>query len=84
MHWSHGGHEFNFSNENDIKKLNEWKEKSLISKSYKTAINVWTNKDKEKMNCAKENNLNYIILWNKNDMEEFYENYKKKKKRKHC
>ena len=34
---------------------------------YEAAINVWTKKDKEKIKIAKENNLNYIILWNNED-----------------
>jgi hypothetical protein len=70
-YWMHGGHWFDDTNEDDLKILNKWKEKSKVSSIYKTAINVWTKSDIEKRNCAIKNNLNYIVLWNKTDIDNF-------------
>lgn len=60
-HWSHGNHPFNESDLNDIKLLEIWKEKS--SNFYQSAINVWTKKDVEKRNVAKNNKLNYLEIF---------------------
>ena len=62
-HWTHGGHSFDKNNEDDIKKLNEWKEKSKTSKFYENAIIVWTQRDVEKQRVAKENKLNYKVIY---------------------
>ena len=35
---------------------------------YNTCIRVWTHSDVEKRNCAKKNNLNYVVLWSKHDI----------------
>ena len=35
---------------------------------YKTCIRVWTQSDVEKRNCAKNNKLNYVVLWSKQDI----------------
>ena len=60
-HWTHGGHPFNKNNQEDIDKLNLWKSKS--TKFYNTAINVWTIRDINKCNIAKQNNLNYLAIY---------------------
>lgn len=62
-HWTHGGHPFNANNQEDINKLNEWKEKAKTSKFYQTAIEVWTIRDVEKQECAKRNKLNYQVIY---------------------
>ena len=62
-HWTHGGHPFDETNEEDIKTLNEWKEKAKTSKFYKNAIETWTIRDVKKAKCAKENNLNYKVIY---------------------
>ena len=46
--WTHGNHMFDINNENDLKLLNIWKEKSINHKYYNTAIYVWTILDLEK------------------------------------
>lgn len=61
--WTHGLHPFDFNNKDDIKKLNIWKEKSIKSKYYKTAIDVWTKTDVYKRNIAQKNNLNYLEVF---------------------
>ena len=68
--WMHNNHLFTNFHE-DLVILNMWKEKSKTHLQYITAIDVWTRKDIEKYNCAKQNNLNYVILWNKNDIDIF-------------
>ena len=69
IHWTHGGHWFN--EDNDLNILNQWKEKAKKSKYYRLAIKIWTEVDPNKYNIAKENKLNYIVLWNLEDIEQF-------------
>ena len=63
FHWTHGEHPFNKNNEEDIKKLNEWIEKSKTSKYYKNAVYVWTNLDVRKLTTLKNNHLNYQFIY---------------------
>lgn len=67
-YWTHGGHWFDENNPIDVNKLNELIEKSKYHSMYKTYIRVWTQSDVEKRNCAKNNNLNYVVLWSKQDI----------------
>ena len=60
-HWTHGGKLFE-NTENDKVLLDKWKSKN--TKFYNRAIETWTNLDVRKYNIAKENNLNYIIFYN--------------------
>lgn len=62
-HWTHGGHPFDINNEDDIKKLDEWKEKAKTSKFYENAIQIWTKRDVEKQRIAKENKINYKVIY---------------------
>ena len=59
-HWSHGHHKFDINDQNDLNKLRKWQEKSTISNYYKRAIEIWTIRDVNKRNTAKQNNLNYL------------------------
>ena len=68
-YFTHGGHWFDENNEKDIKKLQDITEKSKIHSMYKTFIRVWTDSDVCKRKCAKQNKLNYVVLWNKKDIE---------------
>lgn len=70
-HWTHGFHWFDETNPEDIKTLNIWKEKAKSSEFYKSAIDIWTKKDLEKKMIAEQNNLNYIVLWNRNDIDTY-------------
>ena len=65
--WIHGHTPYIGSKENEMK-LKEWKQKAVTSDYYKRAIVTWTISDVKKRNTAKENNLNYIELWNLNDI----------------
>jgi len=72
LHWTHGGKWFNPSHNEDVIKLEKWKEKSNSgSKYYANAIKVWTERDVSKRNTAKKNNLNYIVLWNLEDINDW-------------
>lgn len=59
-HWTHGGKPFEGTVE-DCEKLNKWKSKN--TKFYNNAIICWTIRDVKKRNTAKQNNLNYIEIW---------------------
>lgn len=69
---SHGEHPFDPSNKNDLDLLESWKEKSKKSQFYKNLIETWTIKDPLKQKIAKENNLNYKLIYNKSQMEELF------------
>lgn len=62
--WTHGDHPFDPTNEEDLKLVRKWEEKSQTSTYYKNAIKVWTISDPLKTKTAKENNLNYITIYN--------------------
>ena len=64
-HWTHGGRPFDKDDSNCIEQLNIWESKAAEGlKFYKSAIYTWTNLDCRKMNIAKENNLNYEVIYN--------------------
>ena len=69
--WTHGGHFFDPNNPEDLAKLEKWKSKH--SKFYDNAIQNWTVRDLEKLECARKNNLNYLVCWSE---EEFIKNIK--------
>lgn len=62
LHWTHGGEPFNNSEKN-LKLLNEWVEKSKTSDFYLRAIEIWTKRDLLKIETAKKNNLNYLVIY---------------------
>ena len=49
--WTHGGHPFDANNPNDIALLESWKEKP--TPYYDSAIDVWTHRDPQKRETAK-------------------------------
>ena len=61
--WHHGPHPLNPNNEEDINLLNEWKEKAKTSSQFQAAIYTWTVRDQLKIKTAKENNLNYKLIY---------------------
>lgn len=76
----HGGHPYNENNNDDLKIVNKWKEKSKelsfngnTKNSYKSAIYVWTISDVKKRQYANEHKLNYIEFWSINDVKQFIE-----------
>ena len=68
--WTHQTHPYNPLNEDD--KTIAYKLKTHGTTFYTTAYEVWTKSDPAKRQEAKNNNLNYIELWNINQFEEFY------------
>ena len=62
-HWTHGGHTFDPNNEKDLQKVEEWQRKAANSEYMQYAIMNWTIRDPLKLKTAKENNLNYQIIW---------------------
>ena len=68
--WMHGGHYFNKYNKEDLEKLQVWKNKKS-ERLYETAIDVWTKSDLLKRKIAKNNKLNYIVLWTLDDINEY-------------
>lgn len=60
-HPSHGPHPFDKTNIEDINCLNEYKAKH--TKYYDKIIEVWTVRDVNKRNIAKENKLNYLEVF---------------------
>lgn len=73
--WTHGGHFFNENNQEDLDKLEKWKNKN--TEYYRCAIETWTQRDILKLNTALENNLNYIAWFNKEQAYDWIEKYKK-------
>lgn len=61
--WVHGKHPFNPLNEEDLNTLNKWKKKTIKSKFYEKAIDIWTRADVEKQKIAKLNGLNYKAIY---------------------
>ena len=64
-HWTHGGKPYE-GTINDNNKLQEWKNKN--TKYYDNAINCWTIRDVNKRKIAKQNKLNYLEVWNINEI----------------
>lgn len=74
-YWTHGGHWFDKTNQDDLQLLKKWNLKN--TPQYKRAIYVWTISDIEKRDIAIKNNLNYIVLWNKQDIINYINSFNK-------
>lgn len=62
-HWTHGGKPFDPNDKECKEKLAFWEEKAKVSQFYENAIKTWTVRDVEKQRVAKENQLNYKIIY---------------------
>lgn len=71
--WHHGGQPFSASSEECNKQLLEWKEKAKTSKNYAAAIKTWTQRDVQKREIARKNNLNFIECFNEKDIKKLKE-----------
>jgi hypothetical protein len=67
--WTHGKEAFDPNNKKHLKILDQWKEKSKTSNYYKNAIYTWTILDVKKANLAKQNNLNFKVIYYKYNTE---------------
>lgn len=77
IYWSHNNHFFDKNSQTDLDTLSIWKDKAKNGhKQYANAISVWTKSDLKKRDTAKKNNLNYVVLWSRQEIE-FYINYLK-------
>ncbi len=68
-YWMHNTHWFNENSTEDLDTLKAWKKQAKTSTRMRAAINVWTKLDIEKRNCAKDNKLNYVVLWTIEDIQ---------------
>lgn len=62
-HWTHGGKPYDPNDKECQEKLKLWQEKAKQSQFYANAIKTWTERDVEKLRIAKENNLNYKVIY---------------------
>lgn len=69
--WTHGKHIFDKNNILDCNELNYWIYKGEFMDIYNNAVHVWSILDPQKRKTAKENNLNFIELWNNSDIQNF-------------
>ena len=72
FHWTHGSEPYNSRSKLHKQKLADWKQKSLKSKFYSTAIYVWTRLDVRKRKCAKTNNLKYYEFYSMQQFLNFF------------
>ena len=80
----HHNHAFDANNDNDLLELNNLIKKDKLSKKtqdgkksqYNIIIYVWTVSDVKKRNIAKQNNLNFIEIWNINEFKQWLLNIK--------
>lgn len=75
--WTHGGHEYNLNDINDVEKLRSMQTNALSGhKYYDNAIKTWTERDPYKRLIAKQNNLNFKEVWSLKEGKEFIDNLK--------
>jgi hypothetical protein len=63
--WTHGGKPFE-GTESDNIIIENWKSKN--TEYYNNAIETWTVRDVKKRTTALQNKLNYIEIWNINEL----------------
>ena len=61
--WTHYYHPFDRENPADIIELNWQKQKGKYSKFYQLAVWTWSESDVLKLNTAKQNMLNYLVIY---------------------
>lgn len=71
--WTHGFHFFDKDNQEDLDKLEKWKNKN--SKYYNSAIKTWTQRDILKLETAIKNHLNYVVWFNQEQAYEWIKLY---------
>ena len=63
FHWTHGGTPFNPDDSKCIAQLDAWKKQAEKSEYFRVAIDTWTHRDVEKLRIARENRLNYKVIY---------------------
>lgn len=77
-YWAHGKHFYDETNQEDVDLMNKWKNHSDDLKDlYVQAACTWL-KDIEKRDCAIKGNLNYVVLWNIEQIDKFFEDFDNK------
>ena len=71
LYFVHGFHWFNENDPADLEKLALWRERTKGKDLYSAAIYVWTVSDPQKRKAAQDNNLNYVVLWNLEEIERY-------------
>lgn len=61
--FTHGGHWFDKTCQEDLDKLAMWQEGSLEHSYYQGAIEGWCERDVAKRAAARAANLNYVVFW---------------------
>lgn len=77
--WTHGFHFFDKNNQEDLNKLEEWKNKN--TKYYNSAIKTWTQRDILKLETAIKNHLNYVVWFNQEQAYEWIKLYNNNRQR---
>ena len=75
FHWTHGPHAFNKNNEEDQHLLANWKNKN--TPYYNVAVQVWSIRDVLKLQTAKDNNLNYLVFYNQQEVDTWLNDFLK-------
>lgn len=70
-YYTHGKHPFNSNSKDDLKLIEQYKEKYDENCQ---AITIWTIKDPEKRRCAKEHNLNWKEFFTIDELKDWLEN----------
>lgn len=71
LYWTHCFHWYNGRSKIDRDRRKELEKLAEKSKFYKDALKVWTERDIEKRKIAAKNNLNYVVLWNWDEINEW-------------
>lgn len=66
--WTHGPHWYDATNEEDARRVSEWKSKG--SPYYLNAIENWTVRDVRKRESARTHALNYVAFWGKKGIDD--------------
>lgn len=75
FHWTHGPHAFDENNEEDQRLLAAWKSKN--TPYYNVAVQVWSIRDVLKLQTAKDNNLNYLVFYNQQEVDAWLNDFLK-------
>lgn len=73
-HFTHGKEPFDKDNIEHLKLLDKWKQKN--TRYYQNAIEIWTNKDVQKLETFQKHNLNYKIFYTIDEFNQWYETIK--------
>lgn len=71
LFFTHGFHWFDENDPEDLKTLKKWQDRAKDKKLYNVAIEVWTKSDPKKRHFAEKNQLNYTVLWNTDEVDEY-------------